>query len=190
MLPTLWSWAPSRVLLLGVFRANRMTPRLVQKQRKALFFDLRMEEGNLVLYRTQSPLKGHGRGCFMGISGGRGRGWSSRGRAQLYCSGLRSQPRQRLCARPPPSWIEVLCAALLRTVPELRCRRRYFPGGAVVWRAGCEVSACGPLWARETRLCTKGKKRLDFIILPEFYFYFLRIVSGLCWWQIHRCSCC
>ena len=33
----------------------------------------------------------------------------------------------------------------------------------------------------------KGKeKRLDFILLPRFYFSFQRIVGGLCWWLFHH----
>ena len=45
-----------------------------------------------------------------------------------------------------------------------------------------EATARSTLLASETRLAQR--KRLDFILLPRFYFYFPRIVNGLCCWQL------
>lgn len=73
----------------------------------------------------------------------------------------------RLCTRPT----------------ELRCRRSHFALRTLVWSMGGKASAHGLLWASETRLSTKEKKRLVFILLPQFYFYFPRIVNGLCQWH-------
>ena len=60
--------------------------------------------------------------------------------------------------------------------------QRHFMLEALVWSARCKASlhvAPYALSASETRLRTKGKNS-DFILLPRFYFYFPRIVNGLC----------
>lgn len=71
LLPTLLSWAPTRVILLGVTCANRMRLISVQKQRKALFFDQRVETP--VLYNSCFPEQARGRVALEGpVCGGRG----------------------------------------------------------------------------------------------------------------------
>ena len=82
-----------------------------------------------------------------------------------------------LCTRLlAPSWTAVLWAASLHTVPGchlgLQCRVKCFCTlpqswadggsrstlGALVWGTEYKTSTCGPLWACETGLSTKGKK--------------------------------
>ena len=102
LLPTLSSRVPAGVLLPGVFCTNRTRPSWVQKQRKALFFDQRMESCRIAIQSTRSP-PGRGPGCFTGIPSA-GRGQVLKGRAQLCCSHSRSQcGAQHRCTRPPVS---------------------------------------------------------------------------------------
>ena len=55
-----------------------------------------------------------------------------------------------------------------------------FPLGTLVWSVQCRASTCSSLGASETRW-SRGKKRLDCILLFSFYFYFSGTVKGLCW---------
>lgn len=76
-------------------------------------------------------------------------------------------------------------AGLSAHSPEPRCKCSHYPSGTLVWSAGFEVSVCGCLWASDTRLSTKEKKkRSDLILLLRFCFYSPGIVHGLCWWWI------
>ena len=123
-----------------------------------------------------------GRGCFIAIPSA-GRGQSSHRLERGVLPWLQIAGRaQRLCTRPATAILNC-SAALLHAVAELRWGHGRCTRGTQGWRAGCKASARGILWASEMRLSTKGKKRLDFILLSSFYFYFLGIVNGLCRWQ-------
>ena len=109
--------------------------------------------------------------------------------AQLCCSRSRSLCLvQHLCTRPTAAILNcsVLCSAFPHGPPSWGVRRSHYALGTLVWSASCKASARGTLWASKTRRTQrKRKKKLDFILLPRFFFYFLGIVNGLCWWQNH-----
>ena len=147
------------------------------KQRKALFSDERMERGELLF-----PADG-GRDCIIRFSAvGRGEG------------GVLTGPHRGLLGVPDHS------AGLQRP-----CKQRaaatilksgVTPGAfaSVLW-AGClhyqlcsEVLGARPLHVAPSEYLKldkaqwkRKKKRLDFILLPRFYFYFPVIINGLCW---------
>ena len=57
LLPTLSGWAPTRVFLSCVLGASRTRQSSVQKRRKALFFDPRMERCALLLWSPRSSAR-------------------------------------------------------------------------------------------------------------------------------------
>ena len=95
---------------------------------------------------------------------------------------------QPLCTRPTAAILN--CRAVCRHTapsahgPELQCwLQRSFLSRNSAWKCHVEASVSGSLWEGKAQWSTKEKeKRLDFISLPKFYFYFLGIVNGLCWW--------
>ena len=127
-------------------------------------------------------LTGHGRGCFIGILGsGAGHGvlaW----RAQLCRSGSRSQCRVQGLRTARRRHLELSAVvALLRMVWAEVLARPFRPRNAGL--EGRAWGLCsGILWASETRWSTKEKK-VRFVSLPRFYFYFPETVSGLSPWQ-------
>ena len=150
-------------------------------------------------------------GCFIGfLSAWRG---GVLGQAQLCCSRL---PVISAHSPPLPSWLKVSCAVLLAPegfraeAPAAaslcsagRCRHLELQCGSQGLctpnaKLKCPCIGNSPLkysepylppdtlWASETSLSTKDQKRLDFILLPLFCFYFLGIVNELCQWQMHN----
>ena len=111
-------------------------------------------------------LKGHGRGCFVGslhweVWNSCGAGAAVLLTAPDHSAGLSNSAH----SPPPPSWV-----AILHTVPKLRCWHSPFTRGTLVWRSGSKVTAYSTLWASETRLSTKEKKKVRFyfiIQIPE-----------------------
>ena len=108
------------------------------------------------------------------------------GQAQLYCACSRARHQaQPLCA-----WLIAAilnCSAVCspnKRGPELQCRvPPWFLTKSSAVKCPVEASVSGSLWESKAPWSTKEKeKRLDFILLPRFYFYFLGIVYGLCWW--------
>ena len=185
------------VLLSGVTCVSKMRPTLVQKQRKALLVDQRMERCELLLWSPGSSSKGRGWGRFLGFSSAvRRQSCRKAGAAVLLrLQIVRSVGCGASAQGPPPSWIAVsweVSWGRFRAQPWAEVFVKPFHRNGVwfwtlVWRVRCEPSASGPLWASETRQGTKErkKKRLDFIVLPRFYFYFLGIVNGPCWWHVY-----
>lgn len=71
---------------------------------------------------------------------------------------------------------QVVSSTSAHGLAELRC---LFGPGNWFEKWGWQVLHTAPHEQCGTRLSTKGKKRLDFII-TRLYFYFLEIVNGLC----------
>ena len=133
-------WAPTRVSLPSVIGANRTRLTLVQKQRKTLYFDQRMERWECVL-----PC-----GLWAGLLCRDPVSVSGREGAELSRAGLVGA--------------QALCRRVCTGPHELRCQHSHFALGNRVWSAGCGTSACGNLGASEIRQSTKEKMvRLYFI---------------------------
>ena len=104
---------------------------------------------------------------------------------------MRAGPAQRYC-----SCARARCRAQPASLRTAHCRHLESQGRVQSCGAGrsdrfslgtpkCQVEASvsGSLWEGKAQWSTKEKEtRLDFILLPRFYFYFLGIVNGLCWW--------
>ena len=143
--------------------------------------------------RIHALQNGRWRRRFIRFSSGAGWGWgqsSCASRAGVLLTALIPDRSARggVPAHGPllPSWIEVSCAALLHT-PARLCLVQPF----CTWNAGWKlVSACGTLWANETRRSTKEKKKVrlyypDSIFISwEFLVGFAGDKSPLC-----RLSC-
>lgn len=117
-------------------------------------------------------LKGCGQGCFVGFSAvGRWGGWILVSPVQTCCSQLQ---------------VAVLCAAIQNTAHcrhlELRCWGSHAALRTLFWSTWCQASALRTPEQVKLDWAQRKRKRLDFILLPRFYFYFLGIVNGLCWW--------
>ena len=152
----------TRVLLPGIASANRTRPSLVQKQRKALLLDQRLERCELPSI-VPAPLTGRGQGCFIGFStAGRGRSshWAhtsvlfrlqvavlGAGSLHMAVAAMLNRGVEHSASAYGPSSCSIRCSssALGTLIP---CVRR-------------KASAHGPLRATETRL--SPKKRLDLI---------------------------
>ena len=140
-LPTLPSWAPTRVQPRVVW-AKRTKPSFVQKQRKVFFVDQRMERWELRSRAQALPDRPWAGLLYRGLPAGRGRGRGSHGSgpaaqlpalaADLGCRGAR-----RLCTRPAAASLGggVLHGDSAQT-PERRCWLSCLVLGTLVWRAG------------------------------------------------------
>ena len=121
---------------------------------------------------------GRGQGCYIRIVRGAGRGRSfcrAGGRAQLRCSGSRSQGgQQNLCPRLTATILNCRLGSGFCTprLPELRCWYGPFTWGTPVRRAWCEASARRTLWASETRLSTKEKKKVRLYFITQVLILF------------------
>lgn len=134
---------------------------------------------------------GLGWGCFIGIS------WKRVGGGVLVGPPTAVLLKLQICSRSQSLaklflWSAFLCRLELSVLwgalahsPELRClgaallQKELWSDGPGVW----------PLYAAPCEHMKQDKaqrkrKRLDFILLSWFYFYFLGIVNGLCWWHL------
>ena len=148
-----------RVLLPGVACANGRRSSLVQKQRKALFFDQGME-------RFELPE----------LLIGEVRGWSSHRACATPAPDLRAGRRSMHTARHWHLELSV-CRCFCTRPSTLRCRHSHSALGTLVWCAGSKVSAHGTLWASETRLSTKeeeNKNKVRLYFIPQVLFLFPR----------------
>lgn len=150
----------------------------VQKQRKAILFDQRLERHKLLLKRPwagllhRDPISRGGGGVLAG------------------------QAQAQLLPIAGPTWpgTAILNGVVVRSVPaygqsshpQLEHWHSHFTPGACFWSAGCEASARSTLWASESRLRTKAKKvRLYFT--TEILFLFPGNSWRLCqWWNLSR----
>ena len=76
---------------------------------------------------------------------------------------------EHLCTWPTAAILDWVSWAVLLHTMGLGCPRSPFLPGALVWRASCETSAWGTLWASKTRRSTKEKKKVR-LYYPDFYF--------------------
>ena len=117
---------------------------------------------------------GGGRGCFLRSSRGEGR--ALEGSAAEWLTLLRPPPGQALhtaCRRRLESHVVPRAAAFAHGPPGwgVSLSQEEF------WSEAPRSGLVKLDWAQRKR------KRLDFIWLLRFYFYFLNMVNGLCWWQ-------
>ena len=85
-------------------------------------------------------------------------------------------------ARPAIAiWDGVSCAASAHG-PELRSwSSRFAPGALVFEGPGARPLHAGPYEQLKLDEAQRNRTRLDFLLLPRFYFYFPGIVNRLCW---------
>lgn len=124
LLLTLSGWYPKRVFLPSVVVAKRMRSSLVQKQRKVLFFDPRMERCELALWSTCSLHRLWAGVFHRDLVSGEGREQSSCMldaaallRLQIPAPGPASLHTARRCHLERRRPAQRFCAALLRTRP-------------------------------------------------------------------------
>ena len=76
--------------------------------------------------------------------------------------------------------------------PDAQAQQLWLTGPATPRHAGSSQTRARtrvPCTGRQTlNHCATREARLDTILLPRFYLYFLGIVNGLCWWQLLSCS--
>lgn len=149
-----------------------LKPGSVQKQRKAWLFNQNMERWEVMLQNTRSA------NSRAGLLWGKGAGFSQASHSCCPCSRWQCW-MQHLCTGPAmatQSWGRSFCTGpwaegssppFCARNPSLRCPA---PG----FCTQCPGS-------QGTRLSTET--RSGFISSLRFYFYFLVIVNGLCWWQ-------
>ena len=86
-----------------------------------------------------------------------------------------------------PSWIAVLGAMILHSALWAEVSTQPFhtrESCLMGWVWGLFMKHPVSKWNSTQR--KRSNKRLDFILLPRFYYYFQGIVDGLCWWLFHH----
>ena len=175
LLPTLLSQAPKSVLLLGVFRTNRMRKSLVQKES---FYSLIKEWRGASLSSGGHTLPERlWAGCFTGfLSEGRGGSGVLSWWAPLHCSHSTWRCQHGVSDVACHRHLELPCCAqhlCTRSRPELTCQHSRFTLGTLSEVPGVRPPHVAPyeqVKLDEAQRKRKKKKRLDFITQILFLF--------------------